>query len=83
MEPHLHLGPIGISPDAQSLGLGSALMDCYIEQLDREAAAGYLETDHPKNVKFYEKFGFEVRDEQQLIGAPTWYMWRPPSPSAV
>jgi len=75
-EPHLHLGPIGVAPEAQRQGVGTALMNRYIEQLQQEGAAGYLETDRPENVEFYKKFGFVVRHEEQLIGAPTWYMWR-------
>ena len=76
-EPHAHLGPIGVSPEAQGQGVGSALMSRYLEHLRHEGIAGYLETDRPENVKFYEKFGFAVKHEQEVIGAPTWYMWRP------
>jgi len=75
-EPHVHLGPIGVSPELQGQGVGTALMRRYIEYLQQEKAAGYLETDKAENVKFYEKFGFVVKREEQLIGTPTWYMWR-------
>jgi len=51
-------------------------MNRYVEYLEEERIAGYLETDRPENVKFYEKFGFVLRHEEELIGAPTWYMWR-------
>jgi GNAT superfamily N-acetyltransferase len=76
-EPHVHLGPIGVAPEAQGEGIGSALMNRYIEHLKGQRAAGYLETDRPQNVEFYKKFGFIVRHEEQLIGTTTWYMWRP------
>ena len=76
-EPHVHLGPIGVAPETQGQGVGTALMNRYIEHLKQEKAAGYLETDRPENVEFYNKFGFVVQREEQLIGAPTWYMWRP------
>jgi GNAT superfamily N-acetyltransferase len=75
-EPHVHLGPIGVAPDAQGQGIGTALMHCYIAYLEREGLAGYLETDKAENVEFYKKFGFVVQREEQLIGTPTWYMWR-------
>lgn len=78
-EPHVHLGPIGVAPEAQGKGIGSALMNRYMEYLHQERAAGYLETDRPENVEFYKKFGFVVQRGQELIGAPTWYMWRPKS----
>jgi GNAT superfamily N-acetyltransferase len=75
-EPHAHLGPIGVAPEAQGQGIGTALMNRYVEHLDRERIPGYLETDRPENVEFYKKFGFVIQREEQLIGAPTWYMWR-------
>jgi GNAT superfamily N-acetyltransferase len=76
-EPHVHLGPIGVSPEVQGRGVGTALMNCYIDHLEREAAAGYLETNKPENVEFYRKFGFVVRHEEKVIGTPNWFMWRP------
>ncbi|HXG50925.1 MAG TPA: GNAT family N-acetyltransferase [candidate division Zixibacteria bacterium] len=76
-EPHVHLGPIGVAPEKQGRGIGSALMKCYLERLEHGNFPGYLETDREENVGFYEKFGFTVRRKEVLIGAPTWYMWRP------
>ena len=74
--PHMHLGPIGVSLQAQRQGLGTALMRCYLERLRREQLPGYLETDKSENVKFYERFGFVVTHHEEVIGVPTWYMWR-------
>ncbi len=73
---HLHLGPIAVAPTAQGQGIGTALMDRFIDHLVRQRSAGYLKTDRPENVDFYKKFGFSVKREVQLIGIPTWYMWR-------
>ncbi len=75
-EPHIHLGPIGVAPAMQGHGIGTALMNRYVEYLQKENMAGYLETDKPENVRFYEKFGFIVQRNEELIGVPTWYMWR-------
>ena len=75
-EPHVHLGPIGVSPDMQGHGVGTTLMRRYVEYLKQERAAGYLETDRPENVEFYKKFGLIVQREEALIGTRTWYMWR-------
>ena len=52
-------------------------MNRYIEHLNQERSAGYLETDKPENVEFYKKFGFAVQRQEQLIGTMIWYMWRP------
>ncbi len=76
-EPHVHLGPIGVAPSLQRQGAGTALMRRYVEHLTKENAAGYLETDRWENVAFYQKFGFIVQREEELIGTPIWYMWRP------
>ncbi len=76
-EPHIHLGPIGVVPQMQGKGVGSALMQRYVQHLKQKQAAGYLETDRPENVEFYKKFGFVVRHEEEIIGTPTWTMWRP------
>lgn len=76
-EPHVHLGPIGVAPRSQRQGIGTVLMNRYIEQLEEERSAGYLETDRLENVEFYQKFGFVVEHEEVVIGTPTWYMSRP------
>ena len=78
-EPHVHLGPIGVAPARQGRGIGTGLMHCYINHLEEEKSAGYLETDRPENVEFYERFGFFVRRNEELIGVPIWHMWRPAS----
>lgn len=76
-EPHVHLGPIGVAPPMQGRGVGTALMGRYVEQLEQESIAGYLETDRPGNVEFYKKFGFAVQRHEKVIGTPIWYMRRP------
>ena len=81
-EPHIHLGPIGVAPSLQRQGTGTALMRHYVAYLAHENAAGYLETDRRENVEFYQKFGFTVQREEELLGTPIWYMWRPSEASA-
>ena len=76
-EPHIHLGPIGVAPGKQRQGIGAALMDRYIAEIEREKSVGYLETDRLENVEFYKKFGFVVKHQEVVIGTPTWYMSRP------
>ncbi len=76
-EFHVHLGPIGVAPGMQRRGVGTALMQHYIDHLEQEKAAGYLETDRLENVEFYKRFGFVVQRNEEVIGVPIWYMWRP------
>jgi GNAT superfamily N-acetyltransferase len=79
-EPHVHLGPVGVAPTIQRRGVGTALMRHYVEHLERQNSAGYLETDRPGNVEFYRKFGFSVERHEEVIGTPIWYMRRPARP---
>ena len=55
---HSHLGPIGVSPEAQGQWIGRRLMDAYCNELDRTGEAGYLETDRPENVTFLSSIWF-------------------------
>lgn len=77
--PHCHLGPIAVLPQFQCRGIGTQLMQTYCAHVDRQNWVGYLETDRPENVPFYEKFGFSVSEELPVLGVPTWLMCRRPN----
>jgi GNAT superfamily N-acetyltransferase len=74
---HVHLGPIGVLPEAQGRGVGRLLMSRYCAALDERRRAGYLETDRPANVAFYRRFGFEAVREVTVIGVTNYLMERP------
>jgi ribosomal protein S18 acetylase RimI-like enzyme len=76
-EPHVHLGPLAVDAHLQRHGIGSAIMREHCRRLDGAGALGYLETDKPDNVRFYERFGYEVVGEQPVLGVPNWFMRRP------
>lgn len=76
-DPHCHFGPIGVDPEAQGRGVGRLLMDNFCAALDGKSTAGFLETDKAENVGFYERFGFHVVKEVQVIGTTTFFMSRP------
>jgi ribosomal protein S18 acetylase RimI-like enzyme len=76
-EPHCHLGPIGVAPAAQGRRIGSMLMEKYCGELDSTSVAGFLETDRPENVAFYERFGFRVTETEPVLGVETYFMRRP------
>jgi ribosomal protein S18 acetylase RimI-like enzyme len=76
VEQHWHLGPIGVLPNHQGLGVGTILMDRFCKEADACRAKAYLETDFDKNVRFYEKFGFKVVSESDIFGAKNRYMLR-------
>jgi GNAT superfamily N-acetyltransferase len=59
-EAHWHLPLIGVRPDHQGKGYGSALMEPVLDQCDREGKVAYLEATGPSNVRLYQRLGFEV-----------------------
>jgi GNAT superfamily N-acetyltransferase len=77
LEPHKHLGPIGVNPDFQGKSIGSELMQIFCRQVDANNEAAYLETDRPVNVRFYGKFGFHVIGETDIFDIKNYFMWRP------
>jgi GNAT superfamily N-acetyltransferase len=76
-EPSWYLGSLGVDPAAQGRGVGAALLGRWLERVDRERSAAYLETDVLANVRFYGRAGFDLEGEGEVLGTPIWRMWRP------
>jgi predicted N-acetyltransferase YhbS len=81
-EPHSHLGPLAVDKHLQGRGIGSQVMNEYCRRLDLSSEVGYLETDKRENVPFYERHGYAVVDQADVIGAPNWFMIRQPQSPA-
>jgi ribosomal protein S18 acetylase RimI-like enzyme len=79
---HWYLYAIGVEPELQGKGYGSALMRCVLARADAEGQRCYLETDKPEDIRFYEKHGFRIRSELRLVrtGPTIWTMGREPRP---
>lgn len=73
---HVHLGPIGVDPDAQRIGVGTAMLRAYLEVADGEGVPTYLETDRETNLVFYERAGYRRIGDDEILGVRNWYMWR-------
>ncbi|MCJ7566854.1 MAG: GNAT family N-acetyltransferase [Anaerolineales bacterium] len=73
---HRHLGPIGVLPEYQNLGVGTQLMERYCKLVDEHKLPAYLETDTLTNVSFYRKFGFNIIDEFEILEVMNYFMWR-------
>jgi ribosomal protein S18 acetylase RimI-like enzyme len=78
-EPHWHLGPVAVEGGMRGMGIGSQLMETFCKHVDAKRDVAYLETDKPENVLFYERFGFEVIDEAEVLETPNWFMRRGPA----
>lgn len=79
-EPHWYLAVIGSDPLVRGAGFGQALMRSRLERCDAEGAPAYLESSHPDNIPYYQRFGFDLMGEFSAPGGgpPLWPMWRRP-----
>ncbi len=77
-EQHSHLGPVAVDLGLQRQGIGNQMMTAYCSLLDGTGQLGYLETDRPGNVAFYQRHGFETSAEAEVLGVPNWFMRRRP-----
>jgi len=77
-DTHYHLQFIGVRPEYQGTGIGSALLRAVLDRCDLEGAAAYLEADERSKL-LYLKHGFEAAAEISLPEGPSfWPMWRAP-----
>jgi ribosomal protein S18 acetylase RimI-like enzyme len=78
--PHFYLSVLGCDPATQGCGVGSALLRPVLERCDAERVPAYLETATERNVGWYARHGFAVRQRLELPGgAPAlWLLWREP-----
>lgn len=77
--PHWYLEAIGVDPEHQGAGFGSALVRAGMWRADRDGTPIYLETETEGNVRFYEHLGFDVVEQTVAAGLnlPLWLMVRP------
>lgn len=80
-ERHYYLPFVGVTPEAQGRGLGTALIRPVLEKCDREEIPAYLEATSTGSRRCYGRVGFEIRSEERLAGdgPPFWPMWRSPA----
>lgn len=78
-KPHWYLEAIGVEPEHQGAGFGSALVRAGMARADRDKTPVYLETEAAGNVAYYEHLGFDVVERIVATGLnlPLWLMIRP------
>lgn len=78
--PHFYLSALGVEPERQGEGVGTALMRPVLDRADREQHPAYLETATGRHVLLYERQGFAVVEELTLPGTDVhgWLMRRIP-----
>ncbi len=65
--------------DAQAKGIGSQLLEAFLKLVDQHEGTAYLETDTVRNVRFYERFGFETVGRDEVLGVECTFMSRRPT----
>jgi ribosomal protein S18 acetylase RimI-like enzyme len=78
--PHWYLFAIGVEPDRQGRGVGSALLRGVLDRCDAAGEAAYLEASTETNVRLYQRHGFGLTEEFRMArdAPPVWLMWREP-----
>ena len=77
--PHWYVLAVGVRPERQGEGLGSALLAPMLEQCDRDGVLAYLEASSERSAALYERLGFEHVGEMRFAGSPPlWKMLRQP-----
>jgi len=77
-EPVAYLSLLGVSPERQGSGVGTALLRAWLTDVDAAGQPAWLETARPENLPFYRRHGFEVAGELSIFDVPVWMMARPP-----
>ena len=81
-ESHYYVRDVGVLPEMQGKGLGSALLRPTLDRCDREGLPAYLEASSDRNAALYERLGFRVTSELRVGSSPPLrLMLRPPQPS--
>ena len=80
---HEYLWMIGVAPERQGEGLGSALIASVLDRCDRDGVPAYLEASSERSLGLYERLGFQVVDRPLTLpdGPQMWPMWREPGTS--
>jgi ribosomal protein S18 acetylase RimI-like enzyme len=68
--PHYYVRDVGVLPNMQGRGLGSALMRPTLDRCDREGLPAYLEASSERNTALYERLGFRVTRELRIGSSP-------------
>ena len=70
--PRVYIFALGVSPEAQGRGVGSALMGWLCEVADVEGAAMWLETSGAGHEAFYaRKGGFVAKEKTEVVAKGT------------
>lgn len=76
VERHWHLCALASGVGPRGRAIRSQLLRVLSAQMDAGKERVYLGTNDAGSAMLYERFGFEVVDEQAVMSVPTWFMMR-------
>ena len=72
---HWYLWALGAEPGCQGRGIGGRLLQLVLAQADSDGLPCYLETHAERNLAFYQKWGFEVLNDDLMPGPTPSSSW--------
>lgn len=78
--PHYYLWGLVVDPTQTSRGIGTALLQTVLAKVGAQKMPIYLETHDERNVRYYQKYGFDLIDTANIpkYDLPIWCMsWEP------
>jgi GNAT superfamily N-acetyltransferase len=77
--PYMLLDALGVSPEMEGQGIGSALLEGVIGQCDadQDCRGVYLQTASPRARRLYTRAGFELVEERSGAGLTIAHLFRP------
>ena len=78
--PHYHLAFLGVLPDHQDRGIGTALLHGHLAMLDEKRIPAYLDASNADSARLYKRHEFEPHSAEFALpnGATFIPMWRQP-----
>jgi ribosomal protein S18 acetylase RimI-like enzyme len=78
--PHYYLWGLAVDPRQKCQGIGTALLQPLLVTADAQKMPIYLETHDEKNVRYYQKYGFDLISSTSIpkYQLPLWCMLREP-----
>jgi predicted GNAT family N-acyltransferase len=65
---HWYIWALGVDPAYQGHGFGGQLVGAVLRQAATQGLPCYLDTESPRNVSFYQQFGFRQVSEALIVG---------------